>query len=98
MLDLTTFEKLYELKWFDGEVIKIRFPSHAQALKMAALGEITEPVQQLEVTLSLVLEILNKNTNERVFTIDDVSQMESFIMEAFIEDYFNAAQEALKKS
>lgn len=87
MLDLTKkMFDYYELIWFDGEKLNIKRPSQALLINMLNLEKLPED-KQIEAVYDVVKELLNNNTNNRVFTDEEVDSIDFSIIELIMEDY-----------
>lgn len=101
MLDLTNAaKKLYEIKMPDGEILKLRAPTQGLLMKLMDMDKIiksdNEPMEVLNQLTTIVTEILNLNTANKTFTVEDVANMLDFnIMMLVIQDYFNTTTKTL---
>ena len=76
MLDLSVFrEQYFELKLFDGEVLKLKKPTQRMVIEMMGYEQIfkntknhTNIEMMVDTFSQMILDILNNNANERVFT------------------------------
>lgn len=76
MLDLTTIaKKQYELKYVDGKVYTLRLPSQQLLLKLVSIQKNMDKPEVIFPTLTgLLTDILNLNTQGRVFTEQEVEK------------------------
>lgn len=89
MLDLTAIRHYYELKWFDGAVLHINTPTQDLLIRMKNLDKAKDTDEQLNGIMAIVKEILNNNKEQRVFTDEDMEQIDIAIASIIIEDYTN---------
>ena len=96
MLDLTTINSFYELKWFDGEVIHLPKPSEKFLRKLTALDsdEMTE-LDQLEEMKKLTWEIIRQNTEGRKFTKAELEQCDAVVASLIMRDYMAEVERRL---
>lgn len=89
MLDLTTRAiDFYELKWFDGEVLKIHRPSQALIINMMKLDTLPDE-EQIKAMYDLLKQVLNNNKNGRKFSDEDIDNLSFEVVEMIMEDYLN---------
>lgn len=76
MLDLTTIYKdvYFELKLFDGTVLKIKRPTQSMAEFAVSLQKIEDDKMALDAVMSFFVRILNRNTTGKVFTVDEIKE------------------------
>lgn len=87
MIDLTKkMFDYYEMIWFDGKKLEIKRPSQALLIDMMNLQKLPED-NQVEGMYDIVRAVLNNNTQERVFTKEEVDSIDYSIVELILEDY-----------
>lgn len=78
MLDLGKLKQdLYKIKLADGTILKIKKPTHAMLLTMVEFRNIDgkEDIELLDDLYTLILRILNRNTNDIEFSMEDIQEM-----------------------
>lgn len=99
MLDLQAFQqKTYEVRLFDGEVIKLTKPSQKLVIDILAYEEKMKDKSNvrniLDSFVSLIVDILNTNLEGRKFNRAYVEKFFSFELGmVFIEGYINFVQD-----
>lgn len=102
MLDLSVFkEKTFELKLFDGEVLNLKRPSHRMVIEMMGYEQTFKDkknhknVDKMVNTFSqMLLDILNSNTQGRVFDLEFVEENFDFNLGMLVvESYMEFVQE-----
>ena len=96
MLDLSTINSFYELKWFDGEIIHLPKPPEKLFREIAALDAsgMTD-LEQMDEIKRLVWEILKKNDDGRKFTKAELEQCDGLVCSMIIRDYMDEAYKRL---
>lgn len=90
MLDLQKYKvKQYEIKWFDGEIIKINMPSQNLLQKMVTVDNLKEVNDQINEMKTILRELLNNNTSGRTFTVKEVNELALDVVEAIFMDYMD---------
>ncbi len=88
---MSVYEQRYiDLKLLDGSVIHLKKPTQALALKMTLLAQyIVEPDINVIITAlnEVLINILNNNKEEKVFTLADIESWEVELKNAVIEAY-----------
>ena len=86
MLDLTLQKKLYEIKWLDGEVLKLNPPTQRVYTKILNMQNLDEE-EMLEAVYATTKEIINNNTSRKVVAnITDLSLDTCLLV---VQDYFD---------
>lgn len=99
MLDLQSFkEKSFELKMFDGEILKIKRPSQKMVIEMMGYEDTFKknknPKSMLDGFSSMILDILNNNLNDKKFTKEYVDeQFDLSTGMALVQAYMNFVTE-----
>ena len=99
MLDLQSFkEKSFELKMFDGELLKIKRPSQGMVIEMMGYEDTFKknknPKNMLDGFSSMILDILNNNLNDKKFTKEYVNeQFDLSTGMALVQAYMNFVTE-----
>ena len=98
MLDLSVLrEKTWELKMFGGEILNIKRPTQKMVIEMMGFEEIAqkkEVVATIDGFAAILLDILNNNTNGRVYEQEYVMENFDFAVGmAVIEEYIKFATE-----
>ena len=99
MLDLQAFQqRTYEVKLFDGEIIKLTKPSQKLVIDIIAYEEKMKDKSNirniLDSFVSLIVDILNTNLEGRKFTRAYVEKYFSFELGmVFLEGYINFVQD-----
>lgn len=87
MLDLTKYKNdYYEIKWFDGEVLKLKKPTQQLLMRITSLEQLSQE-EQFNAFVDIISDVLNSNTAGRVFTADDLMDMDLQIIQAILQDY-----------
>ena len=98
MLDLTNIYTVYELKWFDGEIIHLPKPTEGFLRKVAALegqlDDLTE-LDQLEEVKKLTWDLIKQNTDGRKFTKADLEQCDAIVSSIILRDYMDEVSKRL---
>ena len=91
MLDLTTINTMYELKWFDGQVLHLPKPTEAFLRKVAALDakEDLSELDQLEEVKKLTWDLIKQNTDGRKFTKAELEQCDAIVASMVLRDYMD---------
>lgn len=93
MLDLSTLKnKYYELKMFDGEVLRIERPSQKMVIEMMGyedkLKDLEDKKGILDAFIDTLFDILNNNVDGKKFTKKWIAESFDFsIGMALVEDY-----------
>lgn len=96
MLDLTTINSFYELKWFDGEIIHLPKPSEKFLRKVSALdNEEMSELDQLDELKKLTWEIIRQNTDGRKFTKAELEQCDAVVASMIMRDYMAEVERRL---
>jgi hypothetical protein len=94
MLDLTTINSFYELKWFDGTVLHLPKPAEAFLRKISALEELTE-MEQIEEVKKITWELIKQNDEGRKFTKAELEQCDAIVASLIIKDYMAEVEKRL---
>ena len=94
MLDLTTINSFYELKWFDGTVLHLPKPTEAFLRKISALEELTE-MEQIEEVKQITWELIKQNDEGRKFTKAELEQCDAIVASLIIKDYMAEVEKRL---
>jgi hypothetical protein len=94
MLDLTTINSFYELKWFDGTVLHLPKPTEAFLRKISALEELTE-MEQIEEVKKITWELIKQNDEGRKFTKAELEQCDAIVASLIIKDYMAEVEKRL---
>ena len=87
MLDLTKrIVDYYELIWFDGEKLQIKRPSQALLMDIMALQTLPEE-KQVGGMYDVLRTVVNNNTNKRVFSEEEINDIDFETAELIMEDY-----------
>lgn len=95
MLDLTKKKKYYELKWFDGEVLQFPLPKQELLMKMVRLENVDDIELQINSLTEIIKEVLNSNINKRVFTEEELNDLDLNTINLILEDYMETINQAL---
>lgn len=102
MLDLSVFkEQYFELKLFDGEVLKLKKPTQRMVIEMMAYEQTFKDKKNhknIEIMVDtfsqMIVDILNNNANEREFTKQFVEENFDFTLGlTLVQAYMNFVQE-----
>jgi hypothetical protein len=96
MLDLTTINSFYELKWFDGTVLHLPKPTEAFLRKISALDDqgLTE-MEQIEEVKKITWELIKQNDEGRKFTKAELEQCDAIVASLIIKDYMAEVEKRL---
>ena len=94
MLDLTTINSFYELKWFDGTVLHLPKPTEAFLRKISALEELTE-MEQIEGVKKIAWELIKQNDEGRKFTNKELEPCDAIVASLIIKDYMAEVEKRL---
>ena len=94
MLDLTTINSFYELKWFDGTVLHLPKPTEAFLRKISALDGLTE-MEQIEEVKKITWELIKQNDEGRKFTKAELEQCDAIVASLIIKDYMAEVEKRL---
>ena len=90
MIDLSKQNsKPYEIKMFDGTILKIEKPTQQMLLDLVKLQEEEDTGLALEKLGEMLLKILNRNTNKKVYTEEILEQFSIEMVAAVIQDYIS---------
>ncbi len=95
MLDLTKQKKYYELKWFDGEVLQLPLPKQELLMRMIRLEDMDSVEEQFNTLNEIVIEVLQSNINNRVFTEEDFKELDLNTINLILEDYMGTINQEL---
>ena len=102
MLDLSVFrEQYFDLKLLDGEVLKLKKPTQRMVIEMMGYELIfkdTKNHKNIEMMVDtfsqMILDILNNNANEKVFTKEFVEENFDFALGmTLVQAYMGFVQE-----
>ena len=96
MLDLTTINSFYELKWFDGTLLHLPKPSEKFLRKISALDEqdLTE-MEQMEELKKITWDLIRQNDEGRKFTAKDLEECDAIVASLIIKDYMAEVERSL---
>ena len=96
MLDLTTINSFYELKWFDGSVLHLPKPSEKVLRQISALDDegLTE-LEQMDEIKKIVWDIIKQNDEGRKFTKADLEQCDAIVASMIMKDYMQEVERRL---
>ncbi len=89
-LDLSVFnKKTFDITMEDGTKINIKKPSQQLVIDMMLMENLDKgnPIEIMEGLASIVLKILNNNTNTIEFTLEQVKKMDLFMLQAIVKSY-----------
>lgn len=93
MLDLTKIykEKFYEIKLIDGTELKLKRPTQAMVEYTLTLKDNKDDDKEtLHAISGMFVRVLNRNTEDRVFTREEVDEeYDTQIIAYVIQDYFD---------
>ena len=95
MLDLTKKKRYYELKWFDGEVLQFPLPKQEMLMRMVKLENLDDVELQFSSLTEIITEVLNSNINKRVFTKEEINDLDLNTINLILEDYMESINQAL---
>ena len=103
MLDLTTvYSELYQVKLADGRVLELKRPTQAiqeTVMRLQKLGEEGKDVEAImKETMAIFCRILNRNTEEIEFTVDELSEDYDYTIALIVMgDYIKFYSEEVSK-
>lgn len=94
MLDLNDFrQNYYEIKTFEGDILKIKKPSQAFLSKLVGIQDMVNDdnfgVDMINALYSCLLDIMNLNIDGKVFDKEYVNQLSIEMVVAVINDYLD---------
>ena len=89
MLDLTKINRDYQLKWFDGQVLRLPLPTQKTLVKIMNLEEISDVEQQMEGLAAIIKEVLTNNRDNREFSEEDFAELDLYTIQVIMEDYID---------
>lgn len=96
MLDLTKhISNYYEIKWFDGEVYHLKTPTQALLMEVVNLEKIEDIEEQFVGMSNIIEKIFNNNRENKVFSKDELEQLDLATIEIILEDYLNSINQQL---
>jgi hypothetical protein len=97
MLDLTTINNLYELKWFDGSVLHLPKPTEKFLRKVSDLyaDESLTEMDQLEAVKKITWELIRQNNDGRKFTKAELEQCDAIVCSMILKDYMEEVERRL---
>lgn len=98
MLDLTTINKFYELKWFDGTVLSFDKPKEAFLREMVKLEKIKDTEEQIEKTKEITYKLLVTNLEGKKFTKAEKDILDMFTCLEILKDYMKEVELRLGES
>lgn len=94
MLDLRTYQKKYELTWFDGTVYHFPLPTQELLMKVLKLEDIEDTSEQFKCIKTIIKDILNSNEEGKKFTKEELD-LPMNIIQVILEDYMNSVNQQL---
>lgn len=97
MLDLSNIYNIYELKWFDGEILHLPKPTEKFLRDVAALDKnekLTE-IEQLEEIKKITWDLIRRNTDGRTFTDKEMEECDSIVCSMIMRDYMEEVEKRL---
>lgn len=96
MLDLTLHNiELYEIKWLDGSVLKLKAPSQRLYREIQAMEKIQNEADIIESVYETTREVINNNTQKIVVDQDDIDALSIDTCLLVITDYFQYYSKAM---
>ena len=96
MLDLTTIDSFYELKWFDGAVLHLPKPSEKTLRRISALdNEELSELDQLGEVKKIVWELIRQNDEGRKFTAKELEECDALVASMILKDYMAEVERRL---
>lgn len=96
MLDLSQGRNKYEVKWFDGSIYHIKLPSQKTLNQLTAMAnKKLKPEEQLDMMVSFLTEIFNKNDEGREFNKDEFAEIDFGTLEYILTDYLSQTYKKL---
>lgn len=92
MLDLSkSQQRIYKIKWKDGEVIKLKLPTRALLVSIMDLRdrEDRNELELLDDVCALLAQAFNRNENQRTFTNKDFEDFPMNVLFEILVDYMN---------
>lgn len=98
MLDLSVFqEKYFELKMFDGEVLKLKKPSQELVIRLMSYEQQMKndnPAEIVGALVGLLTDILNNNANGKAYSQEFVkSSFDLEVSMVLLKAYMDFVQE-----
>lgn len=88
MLDLASVNnKYYEVKLIDGTLLKLKRPTQAMQNSLLTLKDAGSE-NAINSMLALFIRIINRNTENKIFTSDDFEDYDIALTTLVIKDYF----------
>lgn len=99
MIDLsrTVKSKLFPIKLVDGEIIKLKAPSQKMLIDMVEMNDSVDVEEQLKTAYEILLQILNRNINDRHFNLEQVNdeidlQTAMIVIEEYLKFFYEDVQ------
>lgn len=93
MLDLAKEKKWYEIKWFNGIVLKLPILSQQEVNNelgyVYELLDSPETEKKIDGLMAFIKELINRNKDGIVLTDEDYKDLDLDLMTMIIEDYTN---------
>ena len=96
MLDLSTINSFYELKWFDGTILHLPKPSEKFLRRISALDDqdLTE-LEQMDEVKKITWELIRQNDEGRKFTAKELEECDAIVASVIIKDYMAEVERRL---
>lgn len=93
MLDLSTRETFFEFMWYDKDVIRLPKPPEEVLRSVAALQDANlSGYEQLQKLREIVLELLRKNENGRVFSDEEFERLDCYDASEIMKEYIKEVE------
>ena len=99
MLDLAKEKKWYEVKWFNGTILKLPILSQQELTNdfayIMTLLDSEEVEKQAEGLMSFVKELIKRNKDGIVLKDEDYRELDLDLIRLLIEDYYQFMDDLL---
>ena len=86
MIDLSSINKFYELKWFDGTSVWLKKPTEGMLRRVSALEDSSE-LDALDALKDMVIELVKDNMDGRKFPQEELDQLDAVLCSMIFKDY-----------
>ena len=106
MIDLSLRNAIYQIKWFDGDILDIPLPKQKMYVKILGYIEEIKNIDKesikgfeniSQIQNEILLDILKENKNNKEITMDDILIIPAITVCDILTDYVNYMNEILGK-
>ena len=94
MLDLSSINRFYELKWFDGTSVWLKKPTEGFLRKLVMLED-AEGLEALDEVKKITVELVKDNEEGRKFPKEELDELDAVLCQMIIKDYLETVTKRL---